>query len=130
MAAGSWFLVGYSVALLGLASGLHLLGRKPIAAWSAHSAVAARPDDGPDRPQAGSDWAEVESGRLHTVIGLVAAAAAVVLPLAGLCVFRTTVERAVLTTTALVAVLTGSVIVRSVARHRVAGRDGRSARLS
>lgn len=118
MAAGSLFLVGYSVALIGLASGLHLLGRKSITAWSARSAVTAPPGEGSSRSAAGPDWAEIESSRLHTVIGLVAAAAAVALPLAGLCVYRPAVERAVLASTALIAVLAGSVILRSVIRRR------------
>lgn len=121
MAAGSWFLAVYSVLLVGLASGLHWLGRRTITAWSAESAVVGSHDDGSDPSQIDPGWAHNESSRLHTVIGLVAAVAAIVLPLAGMIIYRTAAERTLLAVVAAIGALTFVMIMRAMNRHR-AGR--------
>ncbi|WP_030177221.1 hypothetical protein [Spirillospora albida] len=97
------FIACYTLVLIGGAAGLHRLGKVDTSPWRSRAlagyrrAVPDPPDPGPPA------WPHTESGRLHTLMALVVAVAAVTLPLAELLRYHRPVEVAVLGTVALAA---------------------------
>jgi hypothetical protein len=80
MHAETAFVLVYSAVLLAAAAGLHLLGkitRYPSRSRSSLNRDGA--DDGAEQRSGNPRWPHDESSRLHTVIGLTAVAAAIVL---------------------------------------------------
>ncbi|TMR90091.1 hypothetical protein [Nonomuraea basaltis] len=67
------FVACYALVLLGVAAGLHRLGRANTSPWASRvlSGYRRQVPDPPD-PAAPTDWPHSENGRLHTLVALVA----------------------------------------------------------
>jgi hypothetical protein len=109
------FVAGYAAVLLAVAAALHRLGRFNTDPWRSR-ALAAYRSEVPELPPraAPSDWPHREVGRLHTAIGAVAAAAALLLCVGEVPRHHAVAEVLVLLAVAVPSALVGAALLRRV----------------
>ncbi|GAA1827436.1 hypothetical protein [Actinomadura chokoriensis] len=107
------FITCYALLLVGVAGGLHRLGKIDTSPWRSR-ALAAHRRQAPEPPPTGrADWPHSEAGRLNTLIGLITALSAVTLVIAELARHHRPAEIALLSTAGLAAATTTTLLLRA-----------------
>lgn len=109
------FFAGYALLLVGVAAGLHRLGKVNTTPWRSRTLGGYRRQHPvPEPPPTGeADWPHSEAGRVYTLVALVTTLAAVTLLIVGLARNHRPVEIAVLGAAALTATATSTALARA-----------------
>ncbi|WP_396446531.1 hypothetical protein [Actinomadura sp.] len=107
------FIACYALLLVGVAGGLHRLGKVDTSPWRSR-ALAAHRRQAPGPPPTGrADWPHSEAGRLNTLIALITALSAVTLVIVELARNHRPAEIPLLGTAGLAAATTTALLLRA-----------------
>ncbi|MEU5994910.1 hypothetical protein ABZ806_38540 [Spirillospora sp. NPDC047418] len=111
------FVACYALVLVGVAGGLHRLGKIDTSPWRSRALAAHRRQAPEPPPTDRADWPHSEAGRLNTLIALITALSAVTLVIVELARHHRPAEIALLSTAGLVAATTITLLLRAFTRR-------------
>ncbi|MFG2250139.1 hypothetical protein [Spirillospora sp. NPDC048823] len=113
------FIACYALLLVGVAGGIHRLGKIDTSPWRSRALAAHRRQVPEPPPTDQDDWPHSEAGRLNTLIALITALSAITLVIVELARHHRPAEIAMLGAVGLTAATTTAVLA-----HAFAGRPG------